>query len=167
MPDAGTIIADGIVIDTMDENTRCLWRREKLGFVYQFYHLPAEFSLLENVMMPVWIAGTRDPEARSRAVDLLQAVGLGRRLNHKPAELSGGEQQRVAICRALVTKPRLVLADEATGNLDAHTAAFVADILLRLNQQEGATLIVATHDLEFAQRFDDVYRLCEGVLNPV
>ncbi len=165
LPDSGTIIANQQLISDMHEDARCRWRGKEVGFIYQFYHLLAEFTLLENVMMPIWIAGERQRQTETRAIELLEIVGLGKRLKHKPDELSGGEQQRVAICRALIAKPQYVFADEPTGNLDAKTAVKVTDILLELNRKDGTTLLTATHDLELAQCFDRVYHLKGGKLH--
>lgn len=167
LPDSGTITASRKIISSMSEDARCIWRSKEVGFIYQFYHLLAEFTLLENVMMPVWIASGSSRHARNRAVTLLEAVGLKQRLQHKPGELSGGEQQRVAICRALIGRPRYLFADEPTGNLDAATADKVACALLDLNRSNGTTLLAVTHDMKLARRFDRVCELKDGTLLPL
>ncbi|WP_417621583.1 ABC transporter ATP-binding protein [Parasphingorhabdus sp.] len=139
-------------------------RRDMLGFVYQFHHLLPDFSALENVVMPQLIAGTNESEAEARAETLLRSLGLGERLNHKPSKLSGGEQQRVAVARALANAPKLVLADEPTGNLDEATADLVLAEFIRLVRQEGSAALIATHNERLAAKMDRIVRLHEGVL---
>ncbi len=145
-----------------DERTRL--RRERLGFVYQFHHLLPDFNARENVVMPQMIAGVDEAAAAARASQLLTALGLGHRLDHRPSQLSGGEQQRVAVARALANKPMLVLADEPTGNLDEHTADRVLAQFLELVRGEGSAALVATHNERLAAKMDRVVRLHEGVL---
>jgi lipoprotein-releasing system ATP-binding protein len=145
-----------------DERTRL--RRENLGFVYQFHHLLPDFNARENVVMPQMIAGIDEASAQARASQLLTALGLGHRLDHRPSQLSGGEQQRVAVARALANKPMLVLADEPTGNLDEHTADRVLGQFLDLVRGEGSAALVATHNERLAAKMDRVVRLHEGVL---
>ena len=140
-------------------------RREMLGFVYQFHHLLPDFNALENVMMPQLVVGKSDAEARQRAVDLLTRLGLAERLEHRPSKLSGGEQQRVAVARALANRPRLVLADEPTGNLDEATSERVLAEFLSLVREEGSAALVATHNEGLAARMDRVVRLHEGRLH--
>lgn len=145
-----------------DERTRL--RRDALGFVYQFHHLLPDFSAMENVILPQLVRDVADAVARERAGDLLAALGLAHRLDHKPNQLSGGEQQRVAVARALANRPALVLADEPTGNLDERTADVVVDEFLRLVREEGSSALVATHNERLTERMDRVVRLHEGLL---
>ena len=135
-----------------------------MGFVYQYHHLLPEFSALENVIIPQMIAGKSRADGRTRGINLLQRVGLGSRLDHRPAKLSGGEQQRVAIARALANSPAIVLADEPTGNLDIHTADQVFDMLAQLVREDGVAAMIATHNLEIARRMDRTVTIREGVL---
>jgi lipoprotein-releasing system ATP-binding protein len=161
-PTAGEVLVAGQNCSKLDDKARTRIRRIGIGFVYQFHHLLPEFSALENVMMPQLIAGVSRPHAVDRARDLLSRMGLEPRLEHRPSELSGGEQQRVAIARALANRPLLLLADEPTGNLDPETAARVHDELLRLIAEEGLGALVATHNLELAQGMSRIARLERG-----
>ena len=161
-PTAGEVLVAGQNCSKLDDKARTRIRRIGIGFVYQFHHLLPEFSALENVMMPQLIAGVSRAHAADRARDLLSRMGLEPRLEHRPSELSGGEQQRVAIARALANRPLLLLADEPTGNLDPETAARVHDELLRLIAEEGLGALVATHNLELAQGMSRIARLERG-----
>jgi lipoprotein-releasing system ATP-binding protein len=163
-PDSGTVLIDGVDCGSLGDAERTRMRRTEIGFVYQFHHLLPEFSALENVMLPQLILGLTRSEAESRATQLLEALGLGERGDHRPAQLSGGEQQRVAIARAVANGPKFLLADEPTGNLDPHTAARVFDQLLSLVRQSGVAALIATHNLDLAARMDRTLRLVEGVL---
>ena len=158
----GTIRIDGEDVTRIDQGERTRTRREKIGFVYQFHHLLPDFSAVENVILPQLIRGARQAEAEERAADLLGRLGLAERLHHKPSKLSGGEQQRVAVARALANRPLLVLADEPTGNLDEATADRVFDQFVKLVRDHGSAALVATHNERLAARMDRVWRLHEG-----
>jgi lipoprotein-releasing system ATP-binding protein len=161
-PEAGSVRIAGVEAVGLDDGGRTALRRAAIGFVYQFHHLLPEFSAEENVAMPQRAARVPRAAALARARDLLTALGLGHRLAHRPAELSGGEQQRVAICRALANRPRLLLADEPTGNLDPATAAKVFDVLLQAVRGEGAGALIATHNPDLAARMDRIVTLRGG-----
>lgn len=163
-PDGGRVIVNGRDCAGMSDDERTRVRRASMGFVYQFHQLLPEFSALENVVIPQMIRGRSRGKAEARARDLLSALGLGQRLDHRPAELSGGEQQRTAICRALANAPKLLLADEPTGNLDPTTAAHVFEELIDLVVHTGVAALIATHNLELAARMHRVLRLEGGVL---
>ncbi|HUU24001.1 MAG TPA: ABC transporter ATP-binding protein [Methyloceanibacter sp.] len=163
-PDSGAVVLNGVDCGTLSDAERTRVRRLEVGFVYQFHHLLPEFSALENVMLPQLILGRTKSEAEARAKALLGMLGLKERWDHRPAELSGGEQQRVAIARAVANEPKVLLADEPTGNLDPSTAERVFEELLRLVSEEGVAAVVATHNLELAARMDRTLRLADGHL---
>jgi putative ABC transport system ATP-binding protein len=161
-PTAGSVQIDGEDLFALDEDGRAALRARLLGFVFQSFNLLPAMTALENVMLPLELAGAADAAAEARG--LLERVGLGQRLTHYPKQLSGGEQQRVAIARAFVTKPRLLLADEPTGNLDADTGAGIIQLMFDLNRERGTTLVLVTHDMELSQRCGRSLRLAGGVL---
>ena len=166
-PDAGEVYIDGLATRGMADKRRTAIRRNQIGFVYQFHHLLPEFSALENLMMPQLIAGTRSGLARERAAQLLDFMRIGARGEHRPAELSGGEQQRVAIARAVANAPRILLADEPTGNLDPETSSHVFDALEALVRSAGLAAVIATHNHELARRADRSLTLAKGALQPI
>jgi lipoprotein-releasing system ATP-binding protein len=164
IPTAGKVFFEGEDLFELDEPALAQFRNLKLGFVFQFHYLLADFSAVENVMMPALIARMPDDEARQRAAEVLELVGLGQKLHRRPAELSGGEQQRVAVARAVVLRPRLLLADEPTGNLDPRTAEEVHAIFHKLNRELGVTLVIATHNERLKQSVGRALRLRDGKL---
>ena len=166
-PDGGTVLIEQRDCGALSDDHRTMLRRRALGFVYQFHHLLPEFSALENVMLPQMIAGVARAAARRKAEALLGRVGLAERLTHRPARLSGGEQQRVAIVRALANDPKILLADEPTGNLDHTTAASVMDTLIEIVRAQGLAALIATHNLELAGRLDRIIALEDGRLHSV
>jgi lipoprotein-releasing system ATP-binding protein len=166
-PDDGHVRIDGNDCGGLSDERRTVLRRRSLGFVYQYHHLLPEFSALENVMLPQMIAGTARKGAREKALELLDRVGLSARLSHRPARLSGGEQQRVAIVRALANDPRILLADEPTGNLDHAAGASVLATLVDLVRRTGLAALIATHNLDLAGRLDRIVALEEGRLKAV
>jgi putative ABC transport system ATP-binding protein len=161
-PSRGQVQLAGVDLFSLDEDQRAQLRASHVGFVFQNFQLLPHYTALENVMMPLELAGQRD--ARERARQMLEHVGLGQRLSHLPRLLSGGEQQRVALARAFVTRPQLLLADEPTGSLDHATGQAVADLMFKLNQESGTTLVLVTHDMGLAQRCDAVLTLQAGAL---
>jgi len=166
-PTTGEVYVAGQKMSALSDAARGQLRNRALGFVYQFHHLLPEFTALENVMMPVLLGGAAATVASARARELLEAVGLGHRLEHKPGELSGGERQRAAVARALVNRPACVLGDEPTGNLDERTAATVFELMLELNRAQRTSLALVTHDRRLARKLDRVVELHEGRLREV
>lgn len=164
--DSGQLTIAGQDVSRLSANAKARLRNEKLGFIYQFHHLLMDFTALENVAMPLRIRGIAAAQAEQQAAALLQRVGLGHRMQHKPSELSGGERQRVAIARALVNQPALVLADEPTGNLDQQAAESIYQLLRSLNQDLKTSFIVVTHDRQLASRLDQQYQMHDGHLQP-
>jgi len=165
-PDEGEVFVDGQSIWKLGDRERSDLRNSRMGFIYQFHHLLPEFTALENVAMPLLIRGESTTDAAKRAGDLLEKVGLGQRLDHKPGELSGGERQRAAVARALVGNPGCILGDEPTGNLDERTAKHVFDQLIELNTELNTSLILVTHDMRLAARMNQRFELHMGSLKP-
>jgi len=161
-PTSGSITLKGEDVSALDDKARTELRRQEIGFIYQFHHLQPEFSALENVMVPQMIAGMSKKDARDHAAALLSGLGLADRLEHRPSRLSGGEQQRVSIARALINKPSLILADEPTGNLDPETSEQVFDMLVKTVRQTGVGALIATHNLDLADRMDRVLEMKMG-----
>ncbi|HEV7275426.1 MAG TPA: ABC transporter ATP-binding protein [Devosiaceae bacterium] len=166
-PQQGEVEVTGIATTAMSERGRTLLRRHTIGYVYQFHHLLPEFTALENVTMPQLIAGQGQRDAERRGQELLELLGIGNRGHHRPAELSGGEQQRVAIARAAANGPRVVLADEPTGNLDPATSELVFDALTSLIREQGAGALIATHNHDLARRADRVVTIRNGLIEPL
>ena len=163
-PSSGEVWIAGKPVQSAKDSVRTARRLSDMGFIYQFHHLLPEFSALENVMMPQMIAGVEKSKAAKKAKELLSELGLAERLEHRPAELSGGEQQRVAIARALANDPAVILADEPTGNLDPHTADGVFELLLRIAREKNVAALIATHNLELARRMDRSVQMKDGIL---
>jgi lipoprotein-releasing system ATP-binding protein len=164
-PTSGDVVFNGKSLNGMSSSAKAELRNRELGFIYQFHHLLPDFSALENVAMPLLIGKASKAQAEAKAIDMLRAVGLEKRAAHRPSELSGGERQRVAIARALVNNPRLVLADEPTGNLDARNADAIFDLLGELNVRQGTAFLVVTHDLHLAKRLNRQMEMRDGVLS--
>src|ERR1700744_2051413 len=157
---AGTVELNGVALESLDEDARAVLRNQYVGFIFQNFQLLPTLTALENVMVPLELHGARDARVRSR--ELLEQVGLGDRLHHYPAQLSGGEQQRVSLARAFANRPRILFADEPTGNLDAETSELVADMIFDLNRQAGTTLVLVTHNLELAASTGRIIKLAKG-----
>jgi lipoprotein-releasing system ATP-binding protein len=165
-PSAGSLLLDGVDVFTLSEPEIAAFRNREVGFVFQFHHLLGDFTALENVMLPALIAREPARNVRARAAELLERIGLGARMQHRPGALSGGEQQRVAVARAVMRRPRLLLADEPTGNLDPATGERVHELLLQLNEESGSTLVVATHNDRLAAAMERTLRLVGGRIDP-
>lgn len=163
-PTSGDVVLDGYDLNKAGAGKLSQLRNQSLGFIYQFHHLLGEFTILENVAMPLLIGGQSIKQAREQATDLLKRVGLGHRIEHKPGELSGGERQRAAVARALINKPKCVLADEPTGNLDSKTADQIYQLMLELNQELQVSFLVVTHDPDLAGRMDHVLHMEDGLI---
>ncbi|MBO7189993.1 MAG: ABC transporter ATP-binding protein [Alistipes sp.] len=160
--DSGEVVIDGVELSTLNEDRLSDFRNRHIGFIFQSYHLLPEFTAVENVMMPMLIAGNKRSEAETRARELLQLVGMSHRAEHKPEALSGGEQQRVAIARALINRPSVVLADEPTGNLDTATRDDIQRLFVELRDRTGQTFVIVTHDVALAERSDRTIRMRDG-----
>lgn len=160
----GSVTVDGQEITSMDEDSLALWRRSMLGMVFQFHHLLKDFTALENVYLPLYMAGAKKKDAREKACALLEEVGLASRMNHLPLELSGGERQRVAVARSLINDPAIILADEPTGNLDPANSSVIGDLLFDMARVHNKTLVLVTHDMNLAQKGSSLYVLEDSVL---
>ena len=163
-PTSGEVFMDRVSLCSVSQAKLGKLRNRSLGFIYQFHHLLGEFTVLENVAMPLLIGGKTVKQARRQSLELLQRVGLGHRVEHKPGELSGGERQRAAVARALINKPKCILADEPTGNLDSKTAEQVYQLMLELNEELNVSILVVTHDAELASRMDTVLHMEDGLI---
>lgn len=161
-PTSGTILLDGIDVTKMSDKQRSITRNRQLGFIFQYHHLLPDFNALENVMMPLLISGVKSSKARETARKMLEEVGLGDRMDHRPNQLSGGQNQRVAIARALVNKPSIVIGDEPTGNLDSKASENIYELLRKLNREHNQTFILVTHDERMAAKTDRIIRLVDG-----
>ncbi|MCS7229396.1 MAG: ABC transporter ATP-binding protein [Candidatus Kryptonium sp.] len=166
-PTDGKVFVNGVDVFQMNDVELAKFRNKKIGFVFQFHHLLPEFTAIENVAMPAMIAGKRFEEVKGRAYELLKEVGLADRIEHKPSELSGGEQQRVAVARALMNSPEIVLADEPSGNLDSKNAEALHDLIFELNEKHGQTFIIATHNEKLAERADRIVKIVDGKIQEV
>lgn len=165
-PDSGNIAWNDQNIYTMDDESLADFRNRQLGFVFQFHHLLPEFTAIENIMMPALISGTDFSKAKTRATELMEQFGIPARAEHRPTQLSGGEQQRVAMARALMNNPKLILADEPTGNLDEENTDILLDMLFKLRELENVSILLITHEKDIAKRSDVIYQLSKGNLHP-
>lgn len=165
-PSSGKLIIDGLDTRQLSDAEKTFIRRKHIGFVYQFHHLLPEFTAMENISIPQWSLGFSRLQSRTKALSLLKSVGLENRANHRPRELSGGEQQRVALCRALVNDPKVLLADEPTGNLDSSTSEVAFDILVKLVKENGLACLIVTHNMILARKMDRVLQISEKSLKP-
>ncbi|WP_163328031.1 ABC transporter ATP-binding protein [Desulfurobacterium thermolithotrophum] len=163
-PTEGKVLYKGKDLSLLNSKELAVFRNKKIGFVFQFHYLINELTILENVMVPLLLAGEKKSEAKKKATELLQIIGLGYRLSHKPFEISGGEKQRAAIARALINSPEIVLADEPTGNLDTETAASVLSLMRELNKKFGTTFLIATHNKDLEKFADNIYFIKDGIL---
>jgi lipoprotein-releasing system ATP-binding protein len=161
-PTSGTILLDGVDVTKMSDKQRSITRNKQLGFIFQYHHLLPDFNALENAMMPLLISGVKSSKAREIASSMLHEVGLGDRMDHRPNQLSGGQNQRVAIARALVNKPSIVIGDEPTGNLDSKASESIYELLRKLNREHNQTFILVTHDERMAAKTDRIIRLVDG-----
>ena len=166
-PSSGKLIIDGLDTREISDEEKTFIRRKHIGFVYQFHHLLPEFTAIENISIPQWSLGISRLQSKTKALSLLASVGLADRANHRPSELSGGEQQRVALCRALVNSPKLLLADEPTGNLDSTTSEVAFDILIKLVKENGLACLIVTHNMILAKKMDRVLQISERSLKSV
>jgi lipoprotein-releasing system ATP-binding protein len=166
-PDSGTVLWENKPIYEMDQEELAEFRNRKMGFVFQFHHLLPEFTAIENIMMPALIRGTPVGKAQKRAAKLLEEFGIPDRAEHRPTQLSGGEQQRVAVARALMNNPDLILADEPTGNLDEKNTEILLKLLFDLREKKDVSMLLITHEMDIAQRSDIIYELSKGVLHPL
>ncbi len=164
-PNSGSVILNGIELNNLNEDERAEVRNKHVGFVFQTFQLVPTLTALENVMVPLELRGEATSDVRERALNLLEEVGLGERSHHYPTQLSGGEQQRVAVARAFINQPKILFADEPTGNLDTETGTHIEDLIFDLNEKEGTTLVLVTHDPELAEKCDRVIRIKNGIID--
>ncbi len=164
LPDSGSVLFEDQSVSNLNDRKKAAFRNQSIGFVFQFHHLLPEFTALENVCMPAFIAGTAQEEATTRAEELLSRLGLKGRFQHKPSQLSGGEQQRVSVARSLINRPRIILADEPTGNLDTHNSNELYELMFELAKSTGVGFLIATHNIQLAEKADRCLRIKDGLL---